>query len=106
MRSLVKSAEVLNSLNTQYFVQMKDGKERAIDDWHCMLIGIREYQMQTNVEKTQTTLYIPASQLTVDLQRNIVINMQGYEKEFVRSTQDDRYQRIRPEFGYKNSGFD
>ena len=76
-------------------MSFKDGKMRAIDDWNCMLIFIKEKRLETSLD-ADIKVYLPSSQLTVDLANRTCINVRGSKKSIVNSTSTDRYTRFRP----------
>jgi hypothetical protein len=67
LKSLIESVNELNNLNQQYFVMLNDGRQRAIDDWDCMLINIKEAQLMQD-PNADKLIYIPSFQLTINLE--------------------------------------
>ena len=93
----------LNDLNWQYIYKKKealiggDDIVCALNDWDCIVIQALEQAGQGGAEDAIRGLYLPSSQVSVNLDKKTVSNAKIKDKSLIKVQGNDRMARMRPE---------
>ena len=77
-----------------------------MNDMDCILLAVNEVQNKLDDPEASKTLFLPISQLEVDLQNLTAVNKGGDTLKLERSKNNIRSERKRPSASFKNTGIE